>query len=95
MLERRYKKKDDIVCRKIAGEIILVPITGTLADMQRLFVLNEVGEYVWERLDGSRSVTEIGEAVADAFDADYPEVLGDLMDFLQDLAHSRLITGDE
>ena len=34
----------------MAGETFLVPIRGHLADLQELFVLNEAGQRLWDRL---------------------------------------------
>jgi hypothetical protein len=44
-------RKADVVQREVAGEVFLVPIRGHLADLQELFVLNETGSWIWERLD--------------------------------------------
>ena len=38
-----YKKTQEIIDRRVAGETILVPLRGKLVDMQQLFALNRSG----------------------------------------------------
>ena len=45
-LSRIYIREKDIISRDIAGETILVPIRGNLADMQCVFTLNPVGIFI-------------------------------------------------
>ena len=58
------------VTRRIAGETILVPIAGDIADLNSVFTLNEVGSFIWELIDGRRSAQAIAEAVSAEFDVD-------------------------
>jgi len=86
-----YKKKDDIVYRKVAGETILVPISGRLADMQMIFALNPVGEFIWEELDGSRTLQQIREDIQSSFDVAREEANADLEAFIAELLKEGLI----
>jgi hypothetical protein len=45
-----YRKKKDLVTREIAGETLIVPTRGNLADMQRIFALNGVAGFIWQHL---------------------------------------------
>ena len=58
------------VTRRIAGETIIVPVTGDIADLNSVFTLNEVGSFIWELVDGRRSAQAIAEAVSAEFDVD-------------------------
>jgi len=86
-----YKKKSDIVYRKVAGETILVPISGRLADMQRIFALNPVGEFIWDKLDGSRSLHQISDDIQRFFDVTGEEANADLEGFIAELLKEGLI----
>lgn len=88
-----YKKKSDIVYRKVAGETILVPISGRLADMQRIFALNPVGEFIWDELDGSRSLQQVSEDIQCYFDVNGEEADADLEAFIAELLKEGLIEG--
>lgn len=69
MNESCYARTRGVIARRIAGETILVPVTRRAQDMG-LFTLNEVGSFVWERLDGTRGPAALAREVTDAFDVD-------------------------
>ena len=93
--EKVYKKRDEIVSREIAGETILVPIKGKLADMQRIFALDHVSEYIWEQLDGETKVKDILTGVVDLYDVDKQQAQSDLFEFINELLDAELIVGVE
>jgi hypothetical protein len=90
--ERRVlRKSDQIVTRELAGETILVPIRGTLASLQQIFVLNPVAAFIWEQLDGERSLDEICEGILERFDATPATARGDLLELVEGLLAAGLI----
>jgi hypothetical protein len=91
-LERVYKRRDEIISRSIAGETILVPITGNLADMQKIFSLNPVGEFIWEHLDGGRKLSEISGDLQDFFDVGKEEADADIRKFVSELLKEDLVS---
>jgi len=89
-----FKQEDHVVTREIVGETILVPIRGKLADMQRIFTLNEVGAYIWTHLDGSRDLEEICQGLETKFDVRREQAESDLNEFVSELLEAELILGD-
>ena len=89
--QKVFRRKDEIVTRKIAGETILVPIRGKLANMQRLFVLNPVAEYVWDQIDGKTSADDIRRGVLANFEVGREEADKDIRDFIAELLDADLI----
>lgn len=87
-----YRKQEEIVTREIAGETLLVPIRSNLADMQRIFGLNAVGEYIWQRLDGKRSLAEIRNEILDNFDVTGEQAKTDIHEFIGQLLEADIIT---
>lgn len=59
---------------------------------ERKIMLDKVGSFVWERIDGERSVDGIAEQVARAFKLHRREAQTSLLAFLQMLAERGLIT---
>ena len=88
---RVFKKRDEIVSRQIAGETLLVPIQGNLADMQKIFVLNSVGEHIWSKLDGNLGLNEIRSDLMSHFEVDKLEAEADLNEFIGQLLEAGLI----
>ena len=58
-LERCYQKDQAVVSRKIADEVILVPIRKNVGDLESIYNLDEVGARIWELIDGKKKIKEI------------------------------------
>ncbi len=91
-LRKVFKKKEDFISRTIAGEVILVPLRGTLTDMQKIFSLNPVAGFIWERLDGQKSLAELRDEILATFDVEAGEAISDIQEFIALLLKERLIT---
>jgi hypothetical protein len=85
-----FKQAENIVSREIAGETILVPIRGKLADMQNIFTLNKVGAYIWEKLDGTRSLAEIIALLLSHFEVTQEQAEQDLLEFIDHVTATGL-----
>jgi hypothetical protein len=90
-MAKLFKRKEDIIHRKIAGESILVPIRGELADMSNIFFMNTVGEFIWEFLDGNMHLDDIINAIIDDFDVSRNKADTDANEFITDLQKAGLI----
>jgi hypothetical protein len=86
-----YRRKNDLLVRRIAGETLIVPIRGKLADMQRIFTLNPVAEFVWEQLDGRKDLEAIRAAVMAGFDVDEARAEADLRELVSQLVEADLV----
>jgi methyltransferase-like protein len=86
-----YRKKDDLLTRRIAGETIVVPIRGKLADMQNIFAVNAVAEFIWERMDGQRTLDQIAREVAEHFEVGEGQARSDVLEFAGELNEAGLI----
>ena len=95
MAAKAYRRKDSVVCRRIAGEHILVPIRGDLANMQAIFALNPVAHSIWESLGERMTVEEMRRVVTDRFDVDEEQAGKDVDEFLASLEAEQLVTDGE
>src|SRR3990167_6390319 len=84
-LERCYQKDQAVVSRKIADEVILVPIRKNVGDLESIYTLDEVGARIWELIDGKRKVKEIKDILISEFDAQEDMVISDIKDFISQL----------
>ncbi len=62
-----YRQDPDVVCRRVATEIFLVPIRQNVREVG-LFTMNEVAAFVWERLDGRHTLEDLVHEVVEEFD---------------------------
>jgi hypothetical protein len=92
MWDKIFRKNEQVVSRKIAGELFLVPIRGKLADMQQIFTLNPVGEYIWQELDNQKSLKDICKGIIATFKVEKEQAESDIADFIHELLVSDLIT---
>jgi Coenzyme PQQ synthesis protein D (PqqD) len=90
-LKSVFRKRGEIVSREIAGETILVPIKGKLADMQQIFSLNSVAAYVWDHLDGQKDSEKLLAELMDHFDVGREEAERDIHEFVEELLKAGLI----
>jgi hypothetical protein len=84
-MNKRYKRNEDFVYRKIENETILVPIKNNVGDMGCIYNLNEVGAFVWEHLDGEKTLDDLKNMVTQEFDVSDQEAEEDLIQFVGDL----------
>lgn len=78
-----FKKKDNLVSRKIGNEYLIVPIINNVAEMNRMFTLNEVGSFIWDQIDGHKCVEDIISSVHAEFDIDKQTAQQDVSEFLK------------
>jgi hypothetical protein len=86
-----YQKKEEIIARKIADETILVPIRGKLADMQKIFSLNPVAEFIWMQLEQKIPVEDILSMVINEFDVEEKKAEEDLLELINEFLKENLI----
>jgi len=84
-LDQRYKRNDDFVYRNIENETILVPIKNNVGDMGSIYNLNEVGAFIWEHLDGEKTLGDLKNMVTAEFDVSDHVAETDLCEFINDL----------
>lgn len=91
MDQTRYTQSSDVVLRRVAGESLLIPVKGQLANLQSIFVLEGVGEEVWKRLNGESRLAEIVRDVADLYSVERDVVADDCDEFVRFLLDENLV----
>ena len=81
----------DVVLRTISGETFLLPVKGDLVKQAELFVLSEVGRFVWDMADGTRGVDDIVPEVVKAFDVEEDRARQDVEAFVERLREYGLV----
>ncbi len=89
------RKNGDAVTRTIAGETLLVPIRGRLADLRQIFSLNPVAAHVWESIDGAHDISGLAHEVAAVFDVDREQAVSDVRVFVRQLVDAGLVVGQD
>jgi hypothetical protein len=79
------------VTRQIAGDTLIVPVTGHVMDLESIYVLNPVGSRIWELLRSPTTVDRIAETVAGEFAVSPQAAADDDVEFLDSLGARGLI----
>jgi methyltransferase-like protein len=86
-----YSRSPDIVTRKTGSEYVLVPVTNNIADMNSVYTLNETGAFIWELIDGVKSVGEIIDAVTEEYEIDNESASNDVDSFIKNMSNYLII----
>jgi hypothetical protein len=70
---------------------VLVPITNNIADMNSVYTLNETGAFIWELIDGKRSVEEIIIKLTNEYDIDKQNAESDVFIFIENMSKYLII----
>jgi hypothetical protein len=83
--------KKELIKREIAGDVILVPVGQTVLNSNGLFVLNELGGFLWDRLPQAETADDLLRAVLDEYMVDETTAKADIEEFLQQLQKLDII----
>jgi hypothetical protein len=84
---------DDVVCREIEGETIIIPLAGGIGDAEgELFSLNDTGRAVWRKLDGRRTLGQVAAALEAEYEAPLEELRRDVLGFANELVRRGILS---
>ncbi|WP_282039837.1 PqqD family protein [Saccharicrinis aurantiacus] len=77
-----YKKSIDFVEKQIGNETVLVPISDNIADMNKVFTLNEVGTFIYSKINNKNSVSDILSALTEEYEVNAMIAQNDMEQFI-------------
>ncbi len=77
--------KSKFVARQVAEELVIVPLSGNVAQMNELFTLNETGKFIWENISEEMNANQISELMTVEFDIDEMTARRDVETFLSNM----------
>jgi len=91
-LDKVYLPSENVVARDIQGELIIIPITSGVGDLEdEIFTLNETGRAIWDKLDGKRSLKNVGEEFGLEFQSPTGEITKDVLGLVEELLKRRMV----
>jgi len=91
-LDRIFQKNENFVFRKIEDETILVPIKDNVGDMGSLYSLNDAAAFVWEQLNGKKTLQDIKNQLLEKYEVSAKEAAHDLSEYIAQLKGIDAIT---
>ena len=87
-----YKVSHDVAVREIAGELIIVPITSGIGNLEdELYTLNETGLAIWHSLDSKRDLGEIARTLAGEYEGPANTIEEDIVGLVGALLERGLV----
>jgi hypothetical protein len=86
-----YSRRDPIVVREIAGERLLVPVRRKIGELRAIYALMGSAAPIFELLDGSRSLSEVRDALVERFEVSAEEAWAELCRFVEELEEQGLV----
>ena len=83
--------KKELIRREIAGDVILVPVGGTVLENNGLFALNELGAILWDRIPAAADEDAQVAAVLAEYEVDEATARADTAEFLHKLREMEIL----
>jgi len=90
-VDAHFVRNQEVVARKIQGELIIVPIRRGVGDLNSLYTLNAVGAVLWDFLTEGHTIGEMVKRVCDEFEVTASDAQRDIEAFLDSLTEEKLI----
>lgn len=87
-LDERLRRQDGVLAQEAQGQTVLLRLEDG-----GYYALDEVGAMIWELCDGERAVGDIVAELCAEFDAPEATVSADVLEFIGELRHERLLVG--
>jgi hypothetical protein len=84
-LESILSHSPSVVTRKTGNEYVLVPVTNNIADMDSVYTLNETGAFIWEQINGNRTIEEIICLVIEEYEIEREAAEKDVLEFADNM----------
>jgi hypothetical protein len=91
--EDRFRHSEEVASRKIADEVLLVPIRTSANQKLGVYTLNETAAWLWEMMDGSVTCAQLVDAMTERFEVEPGQAEKDVEVLCQDLLSFGAIVG--
>lgn len=85
------KTNDLYLYREIAGESLLVPVGEATKELNGMARLNEVGTFIWKRIDTAENLEEIVKDICKEYEVDEKKAREDVYKICKELLQRGMI----
>ena len=86
------RQSSSVVARQIADQWLLIPIHGTGADLQKVYLLNDTSAAIWRLLEQPMSFEQVVTALQAEYAAPEEVIQADTRELLHDLVQRGFLT---
>lgn len=76
----------NVACRTIAGSAFIFK-----EDTRELLKLDPVGSFIWDQINGCRTISQISEICCNSFDDDRKKIISMVAEFIGTLVDSEVV----
>lgn len=87
----RFVRSRDVVTRVVASETVIVPLRREAAELASVYVLNEVGTWIWSHLDEAPDTESLIDALVGEFEVSRAVAARDVTALVDDLRGECLV----
>ncbi len=87
---------EDVVARVIEGDMIIVPLVAGIGDADdELYTLNETGQAIWQRLDGTNTLGRVAAELAEEFSSPAAQIKTDVLGFASEMIKRGILAAKD
>ncbi|MBP5366681.1 MAG: PqqD family protein [Bacteroidales bacterium] len=89
----KYKSNGNFVISEVAGETVIVPMTGSVAKMGKLIILNSTSSFIVKYVAEPHTVAEIAKALSTEYEVpDEGVLMADIQEFIDHMVERGLFS---
>lgn len=85
------KLKDGFILKNVAGNYIIVPVSGELVDLNAMITITQTGAFLWNILEKGATKDELIEAMTKEYDIDRETASSDIDTFINQLKSNKML----
>lgn len=85
------KIEKEFILREIAGDYVIVPTGQTALEFNGLITVNEIGAFIWKKLDQDITEDELVQAILEEYEVDEETARNDMEEFLDRLTECKIL----
>ncbi|MGP1477398.1 MAG: PqqD family protein [Phocaeicola sp.] len=85
------KRQGEFIKRKVADEVLLVPIGKTAQTFNGMITLSDVGEFIWDHIEETQSFQDFVDKILEVYDIDGVTAAKDASTFLMQLLRAGML----
>ena len=85
------KLKQNFVLREVAGEYIVIPVTGMDDKFKGIMTLNETGAFIWRGIEAGKEKTEIVADLCEEYEVSEEKATQNVEDFCAQLEKLEIL----
>lgn len=89
------KIKDTYLVRSVAGENLVIPLTGSSISFNSTVTLNETGRFLWDLLQQETDFDTLLSALLKEYDVDTDTATRDIAAFIETLRENNILEDEE